>query len=142
MKNPFQSPNPRGPLLEGYMVKFPDKVSGPFSFDQMRRLISRGRVNQETQISQDEIEWRPAAEYSEFDFDAYIADLSPPVVCPHCSFRVTSTTVVCPKCNKELFEPIPEKAIVLSPIKFCALMAFLMLAALIILFRWWLFSQV
>src|SRR6185295_1393107 len=87
-----------------FYVKFPDKTSGPFTIEQLQKLIRRGRVTSDHLISKDGEKWEPAATNSALDFTLLSgsedrSEETPSSYCPRCSAPIAASAVQCPDCG-------------------------------------------
>jgi hypothetical protein len=47
--------------IPGWWVRFPEKISGPFSLEQLQRLVANGRITPDHLVSRDRTEWQVAS---------------------------------------------------------------------------------
>jgi GYF domain 2 len=54
--------------ISGWWVRFPEKMTGPFSLEQLQKLVANGRVTPNHLVSSDRVEWQPASLVAGLDF--------------------------------------------------------------------------
>ncbi len=53
---------------EPWFVQFPDKVSGPFTLEQMQKLALTGRLSPQYMVTQNELVWHEASKVANLEF--------------------------------------------------------------------------
>jgi hypothetical protein len=107
-----------------WYVRFPDKESGPFTFDQLRKLGRSGRLTPQHLISDDRKQWSEAGRQAalEFDADGHSEDGQAISITCSCgqSFRTprvyVGTERTCPQCGGKLKVPEPPPRAALASV--------------------------
>lgn len=103
-----------------WFVRFPEKVSGPFTFEQLQKLADSGRLSSQCMVTRDELVWHTADKVANLQFSQ--VDTVEQIPKQHLLIRCkcgkeyavqssySGTMRPCPKCGEKNKVPINSMA--------------------------------